>query len=140
MVYIKKFGGATGDDPDFYFLTIKAFSNGMLSTDSVDFYLADYRSTDNAEDYLISEWTYVDLTSLGAADSLQITASSSDVGQFGINTPTYFCVDNIITSDGTVSADDIFKEDLFKIYPNPTTDLIFIENKEMETNSIVKSW
>ena len=130
--FAKKFGGATGDDPDYFFLTIKAFSNGELSADSIDFYLGDYRFTDNTQDYLINEWTYLDLTSLGAADSLQITASSSDVGQFGINTPTYFCIDNVTTSDGTVSADDIFKEDLFEIYPNPTSDFIVIENKETE--------
>ena len=128
--FAKKFGGATGDDPDYYFLTIKAFSNGVLSTDSIDFYLADYRFTDNTQDFLIDEWTFLDLTPLGAVDSLQFTVSSSDVGQFGINTPTYFCMDNFTTSDGIVSADDIFKEDLFEIYPNPTSDFIFIENKE----------
>jgi len=42
----------------------------------------------------------------------------------------YFCFDDLTTSDGVVSADDIFKENLFEIYPNPTTDFIFIENKE----------
>ena len=130
--FAKKFGGATGDDPDFYFLTIKGFQNGALTADSVDFYLADFRSTDNTEDFIIDEWTFVDLTSLGAVDSLQFTVSSSDVGQFGINTPTYFCMDNFITSDGTVSADDIFEENLFDIYPNPTSDFIFIENNNTE--------
>ena len=135
--FAKKFGGATGEDPDYYFLTFKAFLNGQLSADSVDFYLADFRATGTADDYIVNTWEFVDLTSLGAADSLQINVSSSDEGQFGINTPTYFCIDNVTTSDGVVSADDIFKENLFEIYPNPTSDFIFIENKEMELYEVV---
>ena len=129
--FAKKFGGATGDDPDYFLLTIKGYSGGQLTADSVDFYLADFRFTNNSEDYLVDDWTYVDLVSLGAVDSLSFTMSSSDNGTFGMNTPAYFCMDNITTSDGVVSANDIFKENLFDVYPNPTADFIFIENKEV---------
>ena len=130
--FAKKFGGATGDDPDYLLLTIKGFSGGQLTTDSVNFYLADYRYADNTQDYLIDAWTFVDLTTLGQVDSLSFTMASTDNGTFGMNTPAYFCMDNVITSDGVVSADDIFQEDLFEIYPNPTADFIFIENKDAQ--------
>jgi len=132
--FAKKFGGVTGDDPDFFRLTIKAFLNGNLSTDSVNFYLADYRFSNNSQDYIVDEWTWVNLSSLGDVDSLSFTLTSSDVGQFGMNTPAYFCVDNIFSTNPTTSITAINAPDLFEIYPNPTTDYIQIfhsENKIM---------
>lgn len=127
--FAKKFGGVSGNDPDFFLLTIKKYFNGQLSADSIDFYLADYRFSNNAEDYIIDEWTYVDLTVLGEADSLQLTLNSSDLGQFGMNTPAYFCVDNIITADGPVGLQAIDAPELFEIYPNPASEYILLNNK-----------
>ncbi len=123
--FAKKFGGATGDDPDFYRLTIKKYVEGQLSQDSVDFYLADYRFEDNSQDYIVDDWTFVDLSSLGEADSLSFTVASSDVGQFGINTPTYVCIDNVSTAlSGTTAIDFVPTEELFQLYPNPTTSFL----------------
>lgn len=127
--FAKKFGGATGDDPDFFLLTIKGVSNGEVTQDSVNFYLADYRADDNSMDYLVDEWTYIDLTTLGDIDVLQLSLSSSDNGQFGMNTPAFFCVDNLETSDGTSSL-SIFDENQIKVYPNPASDVITIEGME----------
>lgn len=129
--FTKKFGGVTGDDPDFFLLTIKAYSDGTLSADSVDFYLADFRFSDNSQDYIIDEWTFVDLSSLGIADSLAFSLSSSDVGQFGMNTPAYFCIDNIFASDPLSTTTEI-DPDLFEVFPNPTQDYIQINHSENE--------
>ena len=57
------------------------------------FYLADYRSTDSAHDYIVDDWTWVDLSGLGTVDRIEFTLSSSDVGSFGMNTPAYFAMD-----------------------------------------------
>ena len=133
--FAKKFGGVTGDDPDFYLLTIKAYNEGSLSVDSVDFYLADYRFSDNSEDYIVDEWTWVDLSSLGNADSLSFALSSSDVGQFGMNTPAYFCIDDVFSADPGVNTDLVNDPELFEIYPNPTADYLQIthsENQQMD--------
>jgi len=92
--FAKKFGGVSGDDADFFRLSIEGFNSGD-STGSVDFYLADYRFSDNSLDYIISEWTFLDLSNLGSVDQLQFSLASSDVGSFGINTPTYFAIDNL---------------------------------------------
>lgn len=131
--FAKRFGGVTGDDPDFFLLTIKAFSGGNLSADSVDFYLADYRFTDNSQDYIVDEWTWVDLSSLGAADSLSFTLSSSDVGQFGMNTPAYFCVDDVFAADPMSNTTQVNVADLMRIYPNPTADYIQIAHTTNES-------
>lgn len=43
----------------------------------------------------IAEWTYVPLALLGEVDALAFEITSTDTGEFGINTPTYFCFDNL---------------------------------------------
>lgn len=44
---------------------------------------------------IVKAWTLVDLTSLGEAASIDVTFASYDVGEFGINTPTYVALDNL---------------------------------------------
>ncbi len=95
--FAKKFGGTSGNDEDFFKLEIQGF-RGTVATGSVDFFLADYRFADNTQDYLVDQWARVNLSSLGAVDSLKFALSSSDLGQFGMNTPAYFAMDRIAFS------------------------------------------
>lgn len=92
--FAKRFGGTSGNDADFFTLTISGY-NGATSTGSIDFMLADYRFVDNTQDYIVHDWTFVDLRSLGAVDRLAFSLSSSDSGAFGINTPAYFAMDSL---------------------------------------------
>ncbi|PHI19914.1 hypothetical protein CEQ90_10200 [Lewinellaceae bacterium SD302] len=112
------FGGESGDDPDFFFLTVKGFSDGELTTDSVNFYLADYRFEDNEQDYIIEDWEFINLSSLGGVDSLELTLKSSDFNNFGILTPAYVAIDNVITASPSSvrSLSDLPEVNLF---PNP---------------------
>lgn len=103
--FAKKFGGETGDDPDFFLLTIKSYGAGAL-IDSISFYLADYRFEDNSQDYIVDEWTTIAFSDSEAQDSLVFSLSSSDNGMFGMNTPAYFCVDNIKTNNILSTADN----------------------------------
>jgi len=102
----KKFGGATGLDPDWFKLTITAKNSAGLVLGKREVYLADFQFTDPRDDYILNDWTWVDLSSFGkAVKTLHFSLSSSDVGEWGINTPTYFALDNLIfktTSRGTV--------------------------------------
>ena len=123
--FAKKFGGLTGDDSDWFLLTIKGYTGGNLTTDSVNFYLADYRFTDNSQDYIVKDWRWVDLTSLGNVDSLSFSLNSSDAGAFGVNTPTFFAIDNF--NDQTVSVDELSNELTFSIYPNPTKESVSVQ-------------
>jgi len=91
----KKFGGDSGTDPDWFKLTITGLDAASVPIGTVDFYLADYRAANSADDYIVDAWTTVDLSSLAAARTLQFSMSSSDVGTFGINTPTYVAIDNL---------------------------------------------
>lgn len=92
----KKFGGVTGDDPDWFLLTITGKDSAGHITGSVGHYLADFRSPTNAEDYIQSDWQWVDLSSLGAkVKTLHFTLTSSDNGDWGMNTPSSFAMDHL---------------------------------------------
>lgn len=95
--FAKKFGGASGNDPDFFLLNIQGRDAGNAVTGTVPFFLADYRFGNNAQDYIISQWTSVDLSSLPTpTTALTFEMSSSDNGAFGMNTPSYFALDNLM--------------------------------------------
>jgi hypothetical protein len=91
----KKFGGPTGNDPDWFKLTIEGFA-GLNPTGMVEFYLADFRAENNALDYIVNNWRYVDFTPLGSPDRLEMSLSSSDTGPLGMNTPSYFAMDHFL--------------------------------------------
>jgi len=93
--FAKKFGGDTGNDPDWFLLSISGIKSDGSTTDPVEFYLADYRFSDNSMDYIVDKWTWVDLYSLGDIVGLKFSLSSSDVGQWGMNTPAYFAMDDL---------------------------------------------
>jgi len=99
--FAKKFGGG-GDDEDWFLLTITGKDTVGAATGTVDFYLADYRFADNSEDYIVNTWEYVELNSLGAVKSLEFSLSSSDVGEWGMNTPAYFALDTIVPEPATM--------------------------------------
>ena len=53
--FAKKFGGAEGNDPDYLKLLVWGLHDGTR-TDTVEFYLADYRFEDNSKDFIIQTW------------------------------------------------------------------------------------
>jgi hypothetical protein len=93
--FAKQFGGPTGDDPDYFLLTISGLDPVGNSVGFVDFYLADYRFEANTQDYIIDSWTEVDLSALEGAEVLAFELESTDVGPYGMNTPSYFAMDNL---------------------------------------------
>lgn len=96
--FSRKFGGESGDDPDWFLLRFTGVHNKEV-TDTVEFYLADFRDGNNANDYIVNDWTGVDLSPLDSVDRIIVSLSSSDVGDYGMNTPAYFCMDNICGVD-----------------------------------------
>jgi len=92
----KKFGGVTGDDPDWFLLTITGKDSDGRVVGSVEHYLADFRSPTNSEDYIQSDWRWVNLAPLGPnVKTLHFALTSSDNGTWGMNTPSYFAMDNL---------------------------------------------
>jgi|GEM_PF-3705912 len=82
---------------DYFLLTITGKNAGGTVTGTKDFYLADYRSQQALERYIVDQWTSVDLSAFGSdTRTLSFGFTSTDVGQFGSNTPEYFAADNLV--------------------------------------------
>ena len=132
----KKFGGASGDDPDFFILTIEGFDANGLSIGSVDFPLADFRFADQSLDYIVDVWSSVDVSSIGDATTLTFGLVSSDIGQYGMNTPGYFALDNIKFEDDeaqpqvTVTRNSINQTDdlLVQLYTSDHSEAVVQSN------------
>lgn len=89
-------GNAFGARPfaagDKYTLTATGYdaSNSPIGTVSID--LANYASD---SDKPVSEWVWFDLTPIAEARRVEFTVASTDMGEFGINTSTYFCMNGL---------------------------------------------
>ena len=81
--YAKKF-----DADDYFVLKIIGRTEKGEETGHVDFYLA-------KDGKIVNEWTKVDLTPLGAVSNIDFVMDSSDKSAYGMNTPAYFCIDNM---------------------------------------------
>lgn len=96
-LFAKKFGGPSGNDPDWFLLTVTGADSSGQNCGTTTFYLADFRFTNNAQDDIVGSWTWLSLTNLGhRVKTLHFALSSSDNGGFGMNTPAYFAMDDLV--------------------------------------------
>ncbi|MFN5317685.1 MAG: DUF4465 domain-containing protein [Bacteroidia bacterium] len=130
--FSKKFGGLSGNDPDYFRIIFKGFLQGSEKPDSVIFYLADFRSDYNFEDYIVRDWTGASLITLGNVDSVTYRFESSDVGNFGINTPSYFCLDALQISNGSAGIHATTIQSAPIAYPNPASHAIFFKEEILD--------
>lgn len=75
------------NDEDFLELTITGYLDGKV-TNAVKYMLA--KGNDVTKD-----WDHISLKKLGKVDKLIFTMITSDMGQYGANTPLYFCLDKV---------------------------------------------
>jgi hypothetical protein len=133
--YSKKFGGPTSTDPDWYKLTVKGFRSGVLQSDSVEFYLADYRPAGHVNDSIVKSWHWVNLLPLGHVDSLQFAVSSSDTQGGYMRTPPLFCIDDFTTNETSLST---LNERNYNVgvYPVPAYSELHIDLNEANAVSV----
>jgi len=124
----KKFGGTTGNDPDYFRLIMKAHLNGVLIDSSI-IYLADFRFSDNSEDYILKEWKPLSFSNIQTLDSITFRLESTDVGQWGMNTPNYFCLDNILYTKVITSSLDEMDNISLSVFPNPMVNQLKVSEK-----------
>ena len=82
----KQFGSVNGADgnpdgtngEDFFKVWIIAEDFGGNTKDSVEFYLADYRFSDNTQDYIIADWNYIDIIQFGFSTAKVCLLYTSD--------------------------------------------------------------
>lgn len=122
--FAKKFGGVSGNDPDYLKLKITAVDHKGDEVTSEEIYLADYRSSNNSEDFILNNWKQIRLDGNTNISRILFSFESTDVGQFGINTPQYFCM-SILNSRYAISVHQL--ENKLTVYPNPTTESIRVD-------------
>jgi hypothetical protein len=125
--FAKKFGGLTGDDKDY--LVVKAMATDVygVTSDTLEFYLADYRFDDNSKDYLVKDWQTWNLDDIlkgTLAVRIDFWLEGTDTSQWGLNTPAYFCMDEMFRVYGSVAELETPK---VNIYPNPASDWLYID-------------
>lgn len=80
-----------GED-DWFKLTITGY-NGDTETGHIDFLLADGMN-------IVNTWQKIDLSSLGEVTSISFSLSSTDNDpSWGMNTPSYFCLDQLTVTE-----------------------------------------
>lgn len=89
--FAKQFGAG-----DYFKLILTGLDASGEELGKVEAYLADFREgTDPG--YILEGWLDVDLTSLGSGvATLEFALESTDVGQWGMNTPGYIAVDELV--------------------------------------------
>ena len=85
--FAKKF-----EKDDWFKLTVIGFDAAGTKKAEVEYLLADYT---NGKSFIASNWTEVDLTDLKGVAKLVFNLESTDNGDWGMNTPAYFCMDNL---------------------------------------------
>lgn len=78
-----------------WFKVIFTGTKADKSTASVEYYLADYRSENEADWTCLTDWAWLDLSSLGKVVSLSISFDGTDKSYGYLNTSTYVCIDNV---------------------------------------------
>lgn len=75
---------------------------------TVDVDLASYSNGDLT---INRGWKYVDLSPLGKVNELYFTLSSTDSGDYGMNTPAYFCLDKLcVKAVDQLSVNDVMQD------------------------------
>ena len=111
------YGGTTGNDPDWFKVTATGKNASGQVVGTLDFYLADYRFSNNADDYVLNTWEWFDLSPLGNVATISFSLSSSRGSGYNMITPAYFCMDNF---NGGGAAPD-----LPPYIVNPVQDVVF---------------
>jgi len=133
--FSKKFGGESGNDPDFLILTIEGFNSENKATGKVEFFLADFGYSISSNDYILDSWKWVNLSKLGRISKLEFSLRSSDTGAWGMNTPGYFCLDNL-NREIPLSTPEIVQMEA-TVYPNPFSDYLIIKGIKDQANVTV---
>lgn len=85
-----------------YKLTATGYDKSNAQVGTSEIYLANY-SSDN--DKPVNKWIWFDLSGLSEAVRFQFDLSSTDNGDYGMNTAAYFCMDDVTLTLKSVSSE-----------------------------------
>lgn len=127
------YGDSFVDDPfkkgDFFKVIFKGKTKAK-TTSTLEYYLADYRSENEADHYMLTDWKWVDLSGLGSVSEISISVTGSRVGDQGLNTPAYLCMDNFGAQAPLPVGIDENNSNPLRIYPIPVSDVLNVSTTE----------
>lgn len=133
--FSKKFGGESGNDEDYLILTIKGFNSENQETGKVEFFLADFMYSIASNDYILDTWKWVGLKQMGRISKLEFSLRSTDNGAWGMNTPGYFCIDNL--NHEVLTSDPVFQQNQASVFPNPFTDQLTVSGLKSTAGIVI---
>lgn len=80
------------EDGDYFTVTAIGHAASGEEVGRSTFYLADYR---DGKSSVVNTWEWFDWTPLANAAYVTFEMESTDTGDYGMNTPNYFCLDGI---------------------------------------------
>jgi len=90
--YAKQFNA---EDKDFLKIWIVGYIGGKAK-DSLSYNLADFSLSDKSKHYIQKSWKKIETSKLKAIEEVRFRLESTDNGDWGMNTPAYFAIDNIV--------------------------------------------
>jgi hypothetical protein len=138
--FSKKFGGILGTDPDYLKLYIVGYDDKNMPVDTIgndemmdEMALADFRMN---RMFLNQNWFYH--ISGGFKKNIvrmEFQLESTDMGAFGMNTPEYFCLDNLFE----YPVESVNHQSLLnlKVYPNPAKNYILADVQNTERYEVI---
>lgn len=118
--------GTNGED---FFKVWIIYSNELeTQKDSLEFYLADYRFSNDMDDYIVDQWEQISIPNTAfPTEKITFRFESSDVGAWGINTPLYFAIDDV-TYDFKEGLNENTLSDI-SVTPNPMQDVVRVNGE-----------
>lgn len=112
---------------DTYTLTAHGLNDQNQPTGkTAQFYLADYRAEKPQDRLLNNRWEWFDLTPLGECAGIYFTVKSTDAGEYGDNTASYFAIDKLVAVPSIGSGINSPGTSVLSVIPNPTNDYVTI--------------
>lgn len=80
-----------GDCKDFFKVNIITYHKDGFALDTIEHYLADFRSNDSSQHFIQRDWQSISLP-VQNAHRIQFIFEGSDTGSYGLNTPKYLAM------------------------------------------------
>jgi len=138
--FSKKFGGILGTDPDYLKLFVVGFDANNVPVDTLgmdkmqdEMALADFRMN---RQYLNKNWTnYIGGGFKKNIVRMEFFLESTDNGTFGMNTPAYFCLDNLF--EYPVESISKTNKLSLRLFPNPASKSIYVDLQNINVIEIM---
>ncbi|MDR3269366.1 MAG: DUF4465 domain-containing protein [Tannerella sp.] len=131
-LYGDGYARALDQEGDYYKVIITGLNPETGETGKVEHLFAEYKDGQLVQN---TDWEWVDLSSLGKISSLTLTLTSTDMGEWGMNTSGYFCLDKLqVRHTETDLVPSVVAT--VQLYPNPVVDRLIVSGSAIRQVTI----